>query len=172
MKVWCPHADCAYSKGYKYPRRYMMPTNMITELVAGDAHNSLPRSLRQLGDQLDSVDQECSRLAENKALVSPNSRFTAYLSPKGSLVLKDQHRTMWDSLSSNLEFAKPPYRLVLTKDGILVIRDSAQNIVWLTTRNATGTRADLGWRPHVCPYWLRLADRGALEVVDGANQTT
>lgn len=52
------------------------------------------------------------------------------LEPSGNMIIKDGNRTMWETVSANLPYAKPPYQLILNAIGNLMILDSDRMIVW------------------------------------------
>ena len=54
------------------------------------------------------------------------------LDTTGNLLVKDGQRTMWESASGHLPFARAPFRLRLTPSGTLVVVDAGDTIVWTT----------------------------------------
>ena len=158
IPIWTATQKNPHSHGYKFPEVYLVPTNFITPYDF-DIHNSLNRAIVIRKDStLYSLNKGCRFLKPNEALASPNERFKVFLESTGNLIIKDASRTMWESATTNLPFAKPPYQLVLNPTGNIMILDSNYNIIWLSIHNETD--ASIG------PYQLDILDEGRLVVRD------
>jgi hypothetical protein len=157
--IWSPiQTKAQHKNGYKFPEVYLVPTNFITPSDS-DKHNSLNVAIMARKDSyIHSLNKGCRFLKPNEALKSPNDRFKAILEPSGNFVIKDFTRTMWETATSNLPFAKAPYQLVLNPNGNIMILDSNFNIIWLSVKreieNSTG------------PYQVEMLDEGKLVVRD------
>ena len=136
VRIWCTGGSCKHRNGYKWPEVYRVPTVFETPAEPADKHNSLDTrrvSLKRNTSSLVSIDASCSaRLEQSTALVSPNGRFKLVLDTTGNLLIKDGQRTMWESASGHLPFARAPFRLRLTPSGTLVVVDAGDTIVWTT----------------------------------------
>ena len=97
-------------------------------------------------------------MKQNEALVSPNKRFKLILESSGNLVIKDGSRTMWTSLSGSRVFAQPPYELILTPTGNIMVVDANKNIVW-SSRTSVHTKYENEFK-------LSMLDQGKLVVRD------
>ena len=161
--IWCASNDkCNHRFGYKFPEVYLVPTNFITP-ADNDKHNRIddhvilmpPRNSTLV---LKSLDVNCERLEQNVGFQSPNGRFKLILEESGNLVIKDGSRTMWESTSGYLPFTEPPYKLILTPTGSLLILDAKRFVVWFSrNQNSTG------------PHELRLLNEGKLVIKDATD---
>ncbi len=105
------------------------------------------------------MDADCdSSLLSNQALVSENQRFKLILEESGNLVLKDNYRTMWESISGFIPHAIGPYKLILAPTGNLIIRSSNDFIIWNSIPYISQKRAS--------PFKMTVQDEGRIAVTD------
>ncbi|KAJ3330378.1 Structural maintenance of chromosomes protein 3 [Blyttiomyces sp. JEL0837] len=135
-KIWCAtSAGCNWSgsTGYRFPRSYLLPTDFPTDAVdpqqddASYPHNYLnpAYNLTVINPAIHiSENQRCGPiLTSGQGITSPNGRFKLILDWSGNLIFKDGVRTMWETLTSNVHFAQPPYQLQLSNRGSLYVTD-------------------------------------------------
>ncbi|KAJ3307922.1 hypothetical protein HDU76_004264 [Blyttiomyces sp. JEL0837] len=128
-KVWCAtsvNCNWAGSTGYRFPRNYLLPTDYPTDAV------------EQVQD----------------GITSHNGRFKLILDWSGNLIFKDGVRTMWETLSSNLSFAQPPYTLALSNRGSLYVSDKWGGLIVNTILENNIVRNSV----------LNITDQGELQV--------
>ncbi|KAI8585438.1 hypothetical protein BDZ88DRAFT_21983 [Geranomyces variabilis] len=151
--------------GFKHPLNYLVPTDMVTGPNLpnqADVHNAIDPSITFLPtNTLMSRDTGCNvQLNSGQGLQSPNGRFKLFLDTKGNLVHKDGPRTMWESYTSDLWFAIPPYSLRLNGEGEAYIADSQGHRIWQSMNYFMSTKR---------PFKAQITDDGGFTVVDAAN---
>ncbi len=161
--IWCAtRKDCRNRFGFKFPEVYLVPTNMITP-QGSDAHGSIDPRVRLLNQsELVSMDMNCAFLNANMGLTSTNQRFKLILEETGNLIVKDGFRTMWESTSGNVSYARRPYQLILSPVGNLMVLDVDRLIVWTTKSNKIQDKP-------IRPFKLQVLDEGRIVVTDGNN---
>ena len=123
--------------GFKYPIEDIRPTSFVTEQNAPnqeDPHNSLPNVQILPSSFLEKPSgSNCSNVLNvNQAIKSSNGRFTLHLRETGNLVLRDGHRIMWESKTSDIYYSTPPYRALLSDAGYFQVKDSQNVVLWQT----------------------------------------
>ena len=162
--ILCTGIECKHRFGYKFPEVYLVPTKIITEEVSTDPHNRINKKIRlsSIENSMKSLDTSCSDyLPINTALVSNNTRFKLYLEENGNLIIKDGHRTIWDSSSANLPYAVSPYKLILSPTGNLMILSSNDYLIWYTYTSLV--------RNFTRPFKVSLLDEGRMVITDKNN---
>ncbi|KAG0067772.1 hypothetical protein BGZ89_005725 [Linnemannia elongata] len=151
-------------RGYRFQEYYQVPTDSPTPDPGlgpvKDPHNSIvfPTVFPADKDYLDSKDANCTDgIASGTGIQSPNKRFKVILYPSGNMVIKDGTRTMYSSLTANMDYTVAPYQMILTPNGELVIQDATRKWIWGTTNNVKGS---------VGPYMAMIEDQGRLVVID------
>jgi len=162
--------------GYAFPYEYNIPLNndminisdQVSDLLANNAQiNSDKKDLhlkldKKIVDKYDTyVLFGCETvLNENEALVSENGIYRFILQSTGNLVLKEGKRTLWSSLTSNINGFTGPYKLSLSPKGELILRDKYNFVVWQTYNPTAIDNADEG-----IDYVLALSDEGELQII-------
>ncbi|KAJ3148151.1 hypothetical protein HDU86_007574 [Geranomyces michiganensis] len=152
--------------GYKYPEDYMMPTDVVTapnEPYQIDPHNSIASTVKLLPtDSLGSVNEQCSnQILADTGIISPNGRFKVILQPTGNLIIKDGTRTMWQTYTADMWFARPPYKLQINRVGELYIKDGDNRRVWQSSNMYYETTSG--------PYVAKILDEGRFAVYGAAD---
>lgn len=96
-------------------------------------HNSINSSINRTDfTSFKSMDtyNGCTRLNSNEAIVSENERFKLILENSGNLIIKDDVRTMWESVSGFIPHTIRPYYLHLTPMCQLRITSKNEFVVW------------------------------------------
>ncbi|KAJ3208452.1 hypothetical protein HDU67_006717 [Dinochytrium kinnereticum] len=71
-------------------------------------------------------------MKSGEGIISPNRRFSVYLDQGGNMFIKDGERTMWQTQTMDMWYAKGPYRSGLDAKGMFQIKDSASKVIWST----------------------------------------
>jgi len=133
--IWCSDIGCQHRQGYKFPEVYLVPTLFLTP-EEENAHNSINKliinSNLTLFRSMDSNSNACTRLKSNEAIVSENERFKLILEESGNLIIKDDVRTMWESVSGYIPHTVSPYYLHLTPMCQLRITSKNGYAVWFS----------------------------------------
>lgn len=175
--IWCTGKDCLHRDGYIFPELYLVPTDFETKEIDGDKHNSIDKSIILLNQSsIVSLDHDCeSQLESGYGLTSENKRFKLILEESGNLILKDGHRTMWESFSGYLPYAVGPFKLIVAPSGNLLIKSSNGFIVWESVNtfnvstyfdNFDRLMNDTAW-----PYTLSVEDFGCVQVKNAFDDT-
>ncbi|KAJ3206410.1 hypothetical protein HDU67_008211 [Dinochytrium kinnereticum] len=121
--------------GYKYPVMSIFPAIMPTESslpAARDLHNTRPSNIKWLGDRLKLGSCDTMYMKSGEGIISPNGRFAVYLDQGGNMFIKDGERTMWQTQTMDMWYAKGPYRAGLDATGRFQIKDSGSKVIWST----------------------------------------
>jgi len=73
-------------------------------------------------------------LNENEAIVSPNGKYQFYLGEDGNAILRNEDKIVWQSNTSNVWFASPPYKIVLSDRAEILIKDAHDYTIWETVK--------------------------------------
>jgi hypothetical protein len=79
---------------------------------------------------MDAGFNSCTRLKSNEALISKSGRYKLILEESGNLILKDDVRTMWESVSGYIPHTVSPYYLHLTPMCQLRITSKNGYAIW------------------------------------------
>ncbi|KAJ3199244.1 hypothetical protein HDU67_002962 [Dinochytrium kinnereticum] len=71
-------------------------------------------------------------MKSGEGIMSPNGRFSVYLDQGGNMFMKDGHRTMWQTQTMDMWYAKGPYRAGLDSMGSFQIKDATSKVIWST----------------------------------------
>lgn len=168
VMIWTATKTNRHFKGYKFPEIYLLPTNFETPKDK-DEHNSIESSVVLLDqNKLMSLDRDCkNELKQNQGLQSPNKRFKLIMRQNGNLIIKDGFRTMWQTSTKGLPYAKAPYKLVINPTGNIMILDANSNVLWASVINKM-----IRYEKNVTgPFTLELLNQGKLVLRDKFNQT-
>jgi cellulase/cellobiase CelA1 len=139
--VWCAlHCKSPNALGFRFPDNFLIPTDFRTDVffptyADGTPHNTLdPKIEYKSTNTFLSENQACGPiLVSGQGIVSPNGRFRLILQASGNLILKDGTRTMWESMTSDVWFAKAPYAMRLSNRGIVYVTDSWNKLIFSTS---------------------------------------
>ncbi|KAJ3188111.1 hypothetical protein HK101_009194 [Irineochytrium annulatum] len=130
VKIWSSTLS-TLSLGFKYPINHPWPSVYRTEPNApgqNDPHNALPPNITYLNR---TITADCNTsISQNQALTSPSGRFSLILRDTGNLVLKDWERTMWESNTADMWYARGPYTASFSRKGSFQVKDSLYRLVW------------------------------------------
>jgi hypothetical protein len=160
--IWCTDIGCQHRLGYKFPEVYLVPTLFLTP-EEDNNHNSINKSIIKSNlTSFRSMDyfNTCTRLRSNEAIISNNGRFKLILEDSGNLIIKDDVRTMWESVSGFISHTVSPYYLQLTPMCQLRITSKNGYVVWISN-----SRSNEGG----CFVDLNELDNGRLVVKDDKN---
>jgi hypothetical protein len=103
--------------------------------VDSTTHNTLDLSIKYVdGNSFASENQQCGPIiVSGQGIKSPNGRFKLILQNSGNLVLKDGIRTMWESMTADVWFSKPPYSMRLSSRGVIYVTDNWHKLIFSTT---------------------------------------
>ncbi|ORX96173.1 hypothetical protein LY90DRAFT_643553 [Neocallimastix californiae] len=122
--------------GYHFPAEYNLPLDFDTKKAEGkislyDKHNVLEPSV--IDTYTHSIEMNCSNeININEALVSTNGKYRFYIQSTGNMVVKENFRTQWSSLTANIDIFESPYKVVFSPLGELILRDKNMFSVWQT----------------------------------------
>jgi hypothetical protein len=126
---------CQHRLGYKFPEVYLVPTLFLTP-EEKNSHNSINKIVNRSKlisfRSIDYNNNTCTRLKSNEAIVSENGRFKLILEDSGNLIIKDDVRTMWESVSGYIIHSISPYYLQLTPMCQLKITSKNGYVVWFS----------------------------------------
>ena len=126
---------CQHRLGYKFPEVYLVPTLFLTP-EEKNSHNSINKIVNRSKlisfRSIDYNNNTCTRLKSNEAIVSENGRFKLILEDSGNLIIKDDVRTMWESVSGYIPHTVSPYYLHLTPMCQLRITSKNGYAVWFS----------------------------------------
>lgn len=149
--------------GYICPENYQVPTKseVVTIYQPNDMHNHLDDSIKYIytGSYIQPLDSCSPFLVSGTGIKSANGRFKMYLTNTGNLIMKDGSRTMWESKTANMYYAKPPYELFIDNSGELVIRDGEKHVLWTSVVSEKITST------HYQPYTFSISDEGEYNVL-------
>ncbi len=158
------YLGCQHRLGYKFPEVYLVPTLFLTP-EEKNSHNSINKSINASSfssfRSMDYNDNSCPKLKSNEAIISENERFKLILEDSGNLILKDDVRTMWESVSGYVPHAVSPFSLHLTPKCQLRITSQNGYVVWFSA-----SRSEVG----ECFIDFDDLDKGRLVVRD-SNRT-
>ncbi|KAJ3224072.1 hypothetical protein HK099_000284 [Clydaea vesicula] len=145
VKIWSSNRRVSKNAlGFKYPQTVTLPTTNPTEPNEPgqvDPHNDLPTDIIWRGSSLERNGDNCTMINEGEGLMSPNKRFKLYLTPRGNLIFKDGTRTMWESSTSSLWFAKDGgYKAYIGSDGSFQVKDTQDRLIWKTGSLTNGNK--------------------------------
>ena len=138
--IWCNDNNCKHRLGYRFHEYYYVPLNIETPTIESDKHNSISSAIKFVNQSFIWKCGGCnSYLKSNEGIVSSNGRFKLLLESSGNLIIKDNNRTMWESLSGDRYYSEGPYELILNDDGDLQIIDSNKLVIWYTIHSSSET---------------------------------
>ncbi|ORX41567.1 hypothetical protein BCR36DRAFT_467702 [Piromyces finnis] len=105
-----------------------------------------------------------TKMRENEALVSSNGKYRFYVQPSGNLVIKENSRTMWSSLTANIEIFEAPYILSFSPLGELLLRDKNKFLIWHTVNGDSFKNTEK--IEDIRKFSLILSDDGELYIED------
>ena len=114
--IWCTQdSACKHNKGYKFPEIYLMPLKIKTKEDSKDKHNKIDNKIKFLDRNppvLMSLEhnRSCDAIQSHFGIQSKNKQFKLILEDSGNLIVKDGHRTMWESCSAHMPYAVGPYK--------------------------------------------------------------
>lgn len=112
---------------------YLLSYNVVD--AAGNAANSVTRTITVTGTSASSTLPAGSQLVANQYLMSVNGQYKLFLQSDGNLVLRNASGTaLWSSKTNG----KGGTRLLLQGDGNLVLYTAAGTAVWATGTNGKG----------------------------------
>ena len=135
VKIWEITAGDDY-KGYSYPKEYMYPLNFNTNLNEGlsldqidfsnlHTHTVIEPTVKD--EYIESIEMKCGvSLDQNRALSSKNGKYKFYIQKSGNMVIKEDNRTMWSSMTANINLFKGPYHIDFSPLGEFILRDVKQ----------------------------------------------
>ena len=133
--IWCSDIGCQHKLGYKFPEIYLVPTIFLTPKEENN-HNSISSLVNKSSlmsfRSMDYSNNVCTGLKSNEAIVSENERFKLILEDSGNLIIKDDVRTMWESVSGHIPHAVSPYFLNLTPMCQLRITSKNGYVIWFS----------------------------------------
>ncbi|ORX86615.1 hypothetical protein BCR32DRAFT_240880 [Anaeromyces robustus] len=158
--------------GYPFPYEYNIPLN--SELITvsdsinnkNDLHIKLDKNIKY--KYTGEIELNCDNFLEkNDALSSNNGIYKFTLQETGNLVIKEGKRTMWSSLTANIDGFTAPYKLSFSPLGELILRDSHNFILWQTYNynimdNFKNGNEDI--------YKLVMTDDGELMIIDSNDE--
>ncbi|ORX75653.1 hypothetical protein BCR32DRAFT_249385 [Anaeromyces robustus] len=165
--------------GYAFPYEYNIPLNSdiikisdgISKILADNKNSNINKDKKDLHLKLDDniIDKyksimyfDCETiLNENEALVSENGIYRFILQKSGNLIIKEGKRTLWSSLTANINGFTNPYKLSLSPKGELVLRDRYNFVVWQTYNSniIDNENEDIN-------YALVLSNLGELQIIN------
>jgi hypothetical protein len=165
--IWTTAYYCKHRLGYKYPIMTKVPTIYISEKNHADqtdVHNVAPDIVKKIAyiDKMiskDVKDKKCGPVyGSDVGLVSSTGRFMLYLSDTGNLIFKDDQRTMWSSMTANLDFVpdSAKYHMFLDNLGNLHVRDNRNRIIFSTYTDVKG----------VAPFSGVVTNIGTFDIID------
>ena len=170
VKIWEIKAYQNDYKGYAFPVEYVYPLLFDTALDFKydedyyDKHNVLnEKNIKNL--KTNRIKMECGAiLHQNEYLVSKNGRYKFFVQDTGNMVIKDNSRTTWSSMTANIELFEKPYHLAFTPLGEFILRDKWDLAIWqslnlLSLNNKEPIESKYN-------FYLTLSDEGELFVED------
>jgi hypothetical protein len=118
---------------------------------------------------MDAGFNSCTRLKSNEALISNSGRFKLILEESGNLILKDDVRTMWESVSGYIPHTVSPYYLHLTPMCQLRITSKNGYAIWYSGYTSASNDLLGGVWGSGCFIDLNELDKGRLVVKDRNN---
>jgi len=154
--------------GYQFPVEYNYPLKFDTKRAENkvslyDKHNVREPKIKDTFTH--SIEMNCINvLNQNEALVSNNKKYRFYIQETGNMVIKENYRTTWSSLTTNIEIFEAPYKIVFTPLGEFLLRDKNNYSVWQSLNLITFGNTDDIVNTH--KFNLVLSDEGELFVED------
>ncbi|OUM58767.1 hypothetical protein PIROE2DRAFT_15871, partial [Piromyces sp. E2] len=171
VKIWEISAGDDY-KGYSYPKEYMYPLNFNTnlninkkveEIDYSDLHTVIEPIIED--EYMGYIEMKCGEtLNQNRALISENGRYKFYVQDSGNMVIKEDGRTMWSSMTANIELFEPPYHIAFSPIGEFILRDKNNYSVWQSL-NALAFANNKKIDKEI-NFYLSLSNEGELFVED------
>jgi len=171
IKIWEIKPGQEDYIGYTFPKEYNMPLAFETKQPVGDIskydfHNIIRPEVNNTYTH--KMRFSCdTTMKENEALVSKNGKYKFYLQPSGNLVIKENTRTMWSSLTAEIEMFESPYTLSFSPIGELILRDKNKFIMWETV-NADSFK-NTAKIEETQEFYLILSDDGELYIEDNQH---
>ncbi|KAG4092778.1 hypothetical protein H8356DRAFT_1404565 [Neocallimastix lanati (nom. inval.)] len=120
VKIWEIYGKQDNYYGYAFQVEYLYPLSIDTTIPFKDEeyydkHNILNQAIvKDLNT--DQIEMNCKNiLKENEALVSKNKKYRFFVQKTGNMVIKENSRTTWSSMTANIEIFEGPYHLALSK---------------------------------------------------------
>ena len=120
------------------PKKYIYPLNFNTNLNINKKINEIDYSdLRVVieptikDEYTDRIKMDCSvTLNQNMTLKSKNGKYKLYVQKSSNMVIKEDSRTMWSSMTANIELFEGPYHLAFSPIGEFILRDKNNYSIW------------------------------------------
>ncbi|KAG4100492.1 hypothetical protein H8356DRAFT_1036219 [Neocallimastix lanati (nom. inval.)] len=134
VKIWEIRPGQENYVGYAFPREYNMPLAFDTPRATGeiskhDKHNVLGPKVKDTYKK--SIEMNCNNvMKEFEALVSMNGKYKFFVQDTGNMVVKEGARTMWSSMTANIELYEGPYTLNFSPLGEFILRDKNNFAIW------------------------------------------